>query len=149
MQFPASIQKGRLLQRYKRFLADIDLGGEEITAHCANPGSMMDVKDEGAVVWVSAATNPKRKLKYDWQVIEVGTARVCINTGTANHIVSEAIDAGRIPELAGYETLRREVKYGQNSRIDILLEQDDKKCYVEIKNVTLVEDGVERKGASR
>ena len=138
MKFPAPVQKGTLVLRYKRFLADIDLGGQRITAHCANPGSMMGVKDEGASVWVTKASNPKRKLSYDWQVIEVGSARVCINTALANTIVTQAIEAGGIPELSGYETLRREVKYGENSRIDILLESADKPlCYVEVKNVTL------------
>lgn len=98
----------------------------------------MGVKDEGATVWVSKALNPNRKLKYDWQVIELNKARVCINTATANNLVEEAIEDGCIPELSGYETLRREVKYGENSRIDILLESPDKPlCYVEVKNVTL------------
>lgn len=138
MKFPAPIQKGTLVKRYKRFLADIDLGGDIITAHCANTGSMMGVKDEGSIVWVTKAQNKNRKLKYDWQVIEVGGANVCINTATANTIVAEAIAAGRVPELSGYETLKREVKYGKNSRIDILLENPARRvCYVEIKNVTL------------
>lgn len=138
MKFPAPVQKGILVKRYKRFLADIDLGGRIITAHCANTGSMMGVKEHGATVWVTEAQNKNRKLKYDWQVIEVGAANVCINTSTANTIVAEAITAGAVPELAGYETLRREVKYGENSRIDILLQNPDRPpCYVEIKNVTL------------
>ena len=138
MNFPAPIQKGKLIKRYKRFLADIELGGEIITAHCANSGSMMGVKDEGASVWVSPATNPNRKLKWDWHVIEINKARVCINTALPNKIVEEAILSDHVPELAGYETLRREVKYGKNSRIDILLEDPNKPpCYVEIKNVTL------------
>ncbi len=138
MKFPAPVQKGKLVKRYKRFLADIDLDGEIIIAHCANSGSMMGVKDEGSSVWVTAAQNKNRKLKWDWQVIEIGGAKVCINTALPNAIVEEAVNAGQIPELAGYETLRREVKYGQNSRIDILLEDAEKPlCYVEIKNVTL------------
>lgn len=138
MNFPAPIQKGKLVKRYKRFLADIELNGEVITAHCANSGSMMGVKDEGATVWVSAAMNSNRKLKWDWQVIEVSGAKVCINTALPNKIVEEAILDAQVPELAGYDTLRREVKYGQNSRIDILLEDPNKPlCYVEVKNVTL------------
>ncbi len=138
MNFPARIQKGKLIKRYKRFLADIDLNGEIITAHCANSGSMMGVKDEGSAVWVTAAQNPNRKLKWDWQVIEIGGAKACINTALPNSIVEEAILAGDIADLSGYASLRREVKYGQNSRIDILLEDEDRpKCYVEIKNVTL------------
>lgn len=138
MKFPAPVQKGILLKRYKRFLADIELDGEMITAHCANPGSMMGVKDPGSTVWVSAAQKPKRKLKYDWQVIEIGEANACINTNIANAIVEEGILNGLVPELSGYESLRREVKYGQNSRIDMLLETPGKPlCYVEVKNVTL------------
>ena len=138
MKYPAPIQKGKLIKRYKRFLADIELDGRIITAHCANTGTMMGVKDEGSIVWVTAAQNENRKLKWDWQVIEIGGAKVCINTASANTIVEEAILAGEIPELAGYQTLRREVKYGGNSRIDILLEYPDKSlCYVEVKNVTL------------
>jgi len=138
MKFRAPVQKGVLIQRYKRFLSDIDLGGKLITAHCANPGSMMGVKAEGSAVWVTAAQNPNRKLKWDWQVIEVGDARVCINTSLANPIVEEAILSGQINALSGYDKLRREVKYGQNSRIDFLLESPDRPpCYVEIKNVTL------------
>ena len=138
MKFPAKIQKGILVKRYKRFLADIDLGGEIVTAHCANTGSMKGVKDEGSTVWVTAAQNPKRKLGWDWQIIEIDGARVCINTASANPIVEEAILVGKVPELSGYRTLRREVKYGQNSRIDILLEDENRPpCYVEIKNVTL------------
>ena len=138
MNFAAPIQKGTLVQRYKRFLADIDLGGEVITAHCANPGSMMGVKAEGSPVWVSAALNPNRKLKFDWQVIEIGDAKVCINTGLANKIVRHGIDQSIIAELDAYPTIRPEVKYGENSRIDFLLSGDGlPDCYVEVKNVTL------------
>lgn len=138
MNFPAPIEKGRLVKRYKRFLADIDLNGEIITAHCANPGSMAGVKDEGATVWVTAANNPKRKLQYDWQVIEVSDARVCINTASANKIVHEALLAGQIKELADYSTIKPEVKYGEKSRIDFLLTGDGlPDCYLEVKNVTL------------
>ena len=138
MNFPAPIKKGRLLKRYKRFLADIDLNGMEITAHCANPGSMMGLKDEGSVVWVTAANNPKRKLQYDWQVIEVGAAKICINTGLANKIVHEALLNKAIPQLAAYNTITPEQKYAENSRIDFLLtETDITDCYVEVKSVTL------------
>lgn len=138
MNFPSPVQKGILIQRYKRFLADIELGGEVITAHCANPGSMMGLKDPGSTVWVTKALNPKRKLAYDFQVIEMNGTPVCINTSLPNKIAEEAIAAQQIPELAGYSQMRREVKYGVNSRIDILLEDEARPpCYVEIKNVTL------------
>ena len=142
MEFPNPIQKGVLLKRYKRFFADIDCGGETITAHCANTGSMMGVKEPGSTVWYSAATNPDRKLKFDWQVIEIGGACVCINTASANKIVGEALDGGKIADLSDYDTVRPEVKYGQNSRIDFLLSGADlPDCYVEVKNVTLSRQG--------
>lgn len=138
MKFPSPIQKGILVQRYKRFLADIELNGDVITAHCANPGSMMGLKEPGSTVWVSKALNPNRKLSYDYQVIEVGDVPVCINTALPNKIVEEAIAAQHTHELAGYADMRREVKYGLNSRIDLLLEDKDRPpCYVEVKNVTL------------
>ena len=142
MKFPIPLLKGTLVQRYERFMADIVLDtGEEITAHCANSGSMMGVKDEGAEVWVSPADNPKRKLKYTWELIKVGEGLVGINTSLANKIAQESIETGVVAELQGYDTLRREVKYGKNSRIDILLEDRAKPaCYVEIKNVTLRRD---------
>ena len=139
MKFPTPLLKGTLVQRYKRFMADIVLDtGEEITAHCANSGSMLGVKEPGSEVWVSPANNPKRKLKYTWELIKVGKSYVGINTSLPNKIVQESIETGVVPELKGYDTLRREVKYGKNSRIDILLEDEAKPdCYVEIKNVTL------------
>ncbi len=138
MDFPAPIIKGRLVQRYKRFLADIDLGGEVITAHCANPGAMTGLKEPGSAVWVTPALNPKRKLKYDWQIIESGEARISINTGFANHVVGEALRSTAIAPLAAYKTITAEQKYSGNSRIDFLLTQDGlPDCYVEVKSVTL------------
>lgn len=140
MRFPAPLVRGRLIKRYKRFLADVALeGGETVTAHCANTGTMIGVQDPGSEVWLSPASNPKRKLLYTWEMIRVDDHLVGINTQHPNRLVEEAIKFGRIPELAGYDTLRREVKYGGNSRIDILLEgQDRPACYVEIKNVHLM-----------
>jgi sugar fermentation stimulation protein A len=142
MDLPQPLLQGRLIQRYKRFLADIELeNGDIITAHCANPGAMTGLKDAGMPVWVSISDNPKRKLKHSWELCQVGKAMVGINTSHPNAIVAEAIESGKIPELAGYQTLKREVKYGQNSRIDILLSDPDKGlCYVEIKNVHLKRD---------
>ncbi len=139
MKFPDPLIKGTLVKRYKRFLSDIVLeSGEEITAHCANSGTMLSVNDPGSEVWVSPARNPDRKLKYTWELIRVGKSLVGINTALPNKIVQEAIEDGTVPELQGYATLRREVKYGKNSRIDILLEDKTKPlCYVEIKNVTM------------
>ncbi len=145
MKFPDPLIKGRLINRYKRFLADIELeSGEVVTAHCANSGSMLSVNEAGAEVWLSPARNPDRKLKYTWEMIRIGRSWVGINTSLPNGIVAEAIEAGRIPELKGYGSLRREVKYGKNSRIDLLLEADGPgqgdKCYVEVKNVTMRRD---------
>lgn len=142
MKFKTPLIKGTLIKRYKRFMADVTLeDGTVVTAHCANSGSMLSVKDEGATVWISPADNPKRKLKYTWEIIEIGGHNVGINTGHPNKIVAEAIEDGIIPELTGYDSLRREVKYGKNSRIDIFLESDGKPpCYVEVKNVTMKRD---------
>ena len=144
MKFPTPLLTGTLIKRYKRFLADIRLdSGEIVTAHCANPGSMLGLKEVGARVWLSTSDNPKRKLKYSWELLEVdlgcGPHLVGINTNLPNAIVADAIAEGRIAELAGYTSLRREVKYGKNSRIDILLQEENKPdCYVEIKNVHLM-----------
>ena len=138
MDFPP-LTKGTLIKRYKRFLADVELpSGEVVTAHCANSGSMLGLKDEGNTVYLSANTNPKAKLDWRWELVDVDGALVGINTSRPNHIVEEAILDGTITELQGYEGLRREVKYGKNSRIDLLLEGPST-CYVEVKNVTLVD----------
>ena len=139
MKFPDPLISGRLARRYKRFLADVELeGGETVTAHCPNPGSMMGLAEPGMTVWLSRARNPKRKLKYSWELVAADDTLVGINTGHPNGLVAEAIAAGAMPELAGFERLRQEVRYGKNSRIDILLENDGAPpCYVEVKNVHL------------
>lgn len=139
MKFDTPLLEGTLVNRYKRFFADVRLtSGEVVTAHCANSGSMLSVKEPGARVWLSPASNPERKLRYTWEIIEVYGGLVGINTSHPNRIVAEAIAAGEIKELKGYASLKREQKYGKNSRIDILLESPGKPaCYVEVKNVTL------------
>ncbi|MDX2222146.1 MAG: DNA/RNA nuclease SfsA [Rhodospirillaceae bacterium] len=139
MKFDAPLIEGRLIQRYKRFFADVKLAnGETVTAHCANSGSMLSVKEPGARVWLSPANNPERKLRYTWEIIEVMGALVGINTGHPNRLVAEAIADGAITPLMGYRDLKREQKYGKNSRIDVLLESPGKPpCYVEVKNVTM------------
>ena len=144
MKFDAPLIRGSLIKRYKRFLADVRLDdGEPVTATCPNTGSMMGLVEEGLTVWLSTSDSPTRKYRHTWELVEVdlgkGPAIVGINTGHPNKLVAEAIAAGRIAGLAGYATLRREVKYGQNSRIDLLLEDAAKgSCYVEIKNVHMM-----------
>ena len=142
MQFSTPLERARLVKRYKRFLSDHELEtGETVTAHCANPGGMIGLKEPGMETWLSPANNPKRKLQWDWQLAHADGGLVGINTSHPNGLVAEAIEAGTVPEFTGYETLRREVKYGVNSRIDILLEQPDRPpCYVEIKNCHLKRD---------
>lgn len=144
--FDIPLTRATLVRRYKRFLADVELpGGEVVVAHCANSGSMMGLCDPGATVWLSPNQNPKAKLDWRWELVEVNGTLVGINTARPNRIVEVAIGAGEIPELTGYENLRREVKYGENSRIDLLLEKPGLPslpglCYVEVKNVTLRRD---------
>ena len=139
MRFPDPLIRGTLVRRYKRFLSDVAVDGSAVvTAHCANPGSMLSVDEPGSEVWLSPARGAKRKLRYTWELIRVGEALVGINTARPNAIVEEAVEAGAIGELAGYARLRREVGYGRNSRIDLLLEDDARPpCYVEVKNVTM------------
>lgn len=142
MQFPRPLIPGQLERRYKRFLADVRLdSGDTVTAHCPNPGSMLGLAEPGMRVWLSSSTDPKRKLKYTWELVELvgaeGSEYAGINTAHPNVIAAEAINEGRIPELAGYDALRREVRYGANSRVDILLEGAESRCLVEVKNVHL------------
>ena len=142
MKFSEPLIKGRLIQRYKRFLADVELSdGKIITAHCANPGSMLGLKEPGIEVWLSKSTNPKRKLAYTWELAKLDKCFVGINTNLPNQIVAEAISAGIIEPLKQFDNLRREVKYGENSRIDILLESNTfPDTYVEVKNVHLMRE---------
>lgn len=143
MRFPVPLVRGTLLQRYKRFLADVRLDdGRLLTAVCPNTGSMMGLTAPGSTVWLSESDVPTRKYPFTWEMVEAdlgkGPGLVGINTQLPNKLVAEAIAAGRVKGLTGYPGARREVKYGKNSRIDLLLECTDKgKCYVEIKNVHL------------
>ena len=140
MKYEHELFHGTLIKRYKRFLADVKLdNGEIVTAHCANSGSMLSLKDEGNEVWLSPATNPKAKLDYKWEIVKASDAMVGINTSWPNKLVEEAILDGTITELQGYDDLRREMKYGKKSRIDLFLSNhpENADCYVEVKSVTL------------
>jgi sugar fermentation stimulation protein A len=144
MKFPSPLIRGRLVKRYKRFLADVILDdGTELTSTCPNTGSMMGLSAPGSVVWLSKSDSVTRKFAHTWEMIEndlgAGPQLVGINTNHPNKIVSEAIEAKKIPELTGFASLKREVKYGVSSRIDILLDDPAKGlAYVEIKNVHLM-----------
>ena len=141
MDFPEPLLAGVLLRRYKRFLADVRLdNGEEVTAHCTNTGSLRTCAEPGWRVAISRAHNPKRKLPFTWELVHNGQLWIGINTHLANKLAEEAIRKGWIPELADWPILQRERAYGKNSRIDILLEDGDQRCYVEVKNVTLLGD---------
>jgi sugar fermentation stimulation protein A len=138
MIFDPPLLPGRLVRRYKRFLADVELEGRIETVHCANPGSMMGLAEPGSPVWLSRSANMARKLPLTWELVEVGGTLVGINTGYANRLAEEAIGLGLIPGLAGYPERRREVPYGAGSRIDFLLTGPERPlCYVEVKSVTL------------
>jgi len=135
--------RGTLISRYKRFLADVKLrNGHVVTAHCPNSGSMLSCSEPGRTVYLSRHNNPKRKLRYTWEMIEMPTSLVGTNTLVPNRLAKAAIMAGKIPDLSGFDKVRSEVNYGKNSRIDLLLEKGNDRCFVEVKNCTLVSDGV-------
>lgn len=142
LRFSTALHRGVLKKRYKRFLADVLLdSGELVTAHCPNTGSMKTCFETNSTVWLSENQDPKRKLKWTWEFCENKHGLIGINTHRPNKIVAEAIQQGHIKELSGYSAIKLEAPYGKNSRIDILLE-DPKlgRCYVEIKNTTLLID---------
>jgi sugar fermentation stimulation protein A len=139
MRFTSPLVEGRLIRRYKRFLADVAFAdGKEATVHCANPGSMIGLAEPGMRVFLSRSESPTRKLPWSWELVEIAGGLVGINTAHPNRLIAEAIATNAIPELSGYGNVRREVRYGTNSRIDFLLSDATRpSAYVEIKNVHL------------
>ncbi|NKQ10302.1 DNA/RNA nuclease SfsA [Pseudomonas sp. SST3] len=140
MRFATPLEQGRLIRRYKRFLADIVTdAGEHLCIHCPNTGSMLNCMGEGARVWFQRNSDPKRKLPGTWELVETPQGRLaCINTARANRLVEEALLAGVVEELNGFTALKREVAYGvENSRVDFRLDFADGPAFVEVKSVTL------------
>ncbi len=144
MRFQEPLIPATFLRRYKRFLVDVKLeDGRPLTAHCPNSGSLATATGPGWPVMLSDSHNPKRKLRFTWEMIHNGRCWIGINTHRANALAAEAIEEGVIPQLQGYGTIRREVRYGERSRVDLLLEGAGPPCWVEVKNVTMV-DGAGR-----
>lgn len=138
MRFATPLVPARLIRRYMRFLSDAELGdGRDVKAHCPNPGSMMGLKDEGLRIWLEPNDDPKKKLDWGWRLVELPDAFVGVDTGAANRVVAEALERG-IKGLDNYESIRPEVKYRENSRVDFLLSGEQRRdCYLEVKSVTL------------
>jgi sugar fermentation stimulation protein A len=135
--------KGILIRRYQRFKADVRLrNGHIITALCPNTGSMLSCSEPGRVVYLSCHSRPDRKLKYTWELIEMPSSLVGVNTGVPNKLVRAEIMASKVKKLNGFTKIRSEVRYGENSRVDLLLEKGEKRCFIEVKNCTLVKNGI-------
>lgn len=142
MKFNQKLIPGKLIKRYKRFLADVELAdGTVVTAHCPNSGRMTLCQGPGWDVLLSPANTPKRKLQYTWELVHNGQCWICVNTQRANEVAFEAVSNNKIIELSTYELIEREKKYGRNSRIDLLLSKPNELCYVEVKSVTLTNNG--------
>ncbi len=143
MRFQTRLEPATLIRRYKRFLADIRLeDGREAVAHCANPGSMMGLAEPGMRIWVEPNDDPKKKLKYGWRLVEHDTGHFTgVDTSVPNRALRAALEAGEVAGLEGYDSVRPEVKYGENSRIDFLLQGAGRRdAYVEVKSVTLMRE---------
>ena len=139
MQFQSNLVSGRLVKRYKRFFADVELSnGRIVTAHCPNTGSMLGLAKHGVKVWLEPNEDPRKKLKYSWKLVDHENGHFTgVDTNIANKIVNEALLQGKILEVLDYDIISREQKYGTNSRVDFLLRNGSKTCYLEVKSVTL------------
>jgi sugar fermentation stimulation protein A len=143
MKLPIPLSAGRLIRRYQRFLADVELSdGTRVTVHCPNSGSMRGCGAPGSEVLLSSSANPARKYPFTWELVYCDGHWVGINTNRPNRLVQEGIEQGIIRELQGYSAIQPEVRYGANSRIDLLLSRAEERCYVEVKSVTLVKSGL-------
>ena len=138
MKFKKKLLQGALIKRYKRFFVDIKYQNITTTAHCPNSGSMMGLLNKGNSVWFSKSDNPKRKLKYTLEIVEVNKTLVGINTQLTNKIVLEALNKKRIKNLVKFYNIKTEVKFSDKTRFDFLISNNKEKCFLEVKNVTLV-----------
>ena len=140
MKFNKKLLQGTLIKRYKRFFVDIEYRGKTITAHCPNSGSMMGLLKKGNIVWFSENNNPKRKLKYTLEIIEVNKTLIGINTHLSNKIVLEALNQKKIKSLIKFDNIKAEEKFSDKTRFDFLISNDKEKCFLEVKNVTLARE---------
>jgi len=138
MEFTKTLIKGKLVKRYKRFFADIKVNKETIVAHCPNTGSMKGLLNINNEVWISKNEDPKRKLKYSLEIIKAGNSLVGINTLLTNKLVFEALNLKRIKSLIKFDNIKTEVKFSYNTRFDFLISNSKEKCFLEVKNVTLL-----------
>ena len=140
MKFKKKLLQGALIKRYKRFFVDIEYQNRTITAHCPNSGSMMGLLDKGNYVWFSESDNLKRKLKYTLEIVEVNKTLVGINTQSSNKLVLESLILKKIKNLVKFNNIKTEVKFSDKTRFDFLISNSKEKCFVEVKNVTLVRE---------
>ena len=145
MQFQTPLIPARLTRRYKRFLADavLEEDGREVTAHCANPGSMLGLAEAGERIWLEPNDDPKKKLKFGWRLVDHENGHfTCVDTSVPNRALKAALTIGAVPELAAYDTVRPEVRFGNRSRVDFLLRGPGlPDLYLEVKSVTLMRTG--------
>jgi sugar fermentation stimulation protein A len=137
MIFKDKLISGHFIKRYKRFFIDVKIGSNIVTAHCPNTGSMLGLLKKGNRVWLSKSDDLNRKLKFTVQIIEDRKTKVGINTHLTNKIVLNSLLAREIKDFRNFRTIRREVKFGENTRFDFLLINGNKKVFIEVKNVTL------------